>query len=427
MRLAGLGTCVILLALSAQPAQGWTRERHLPLHDGRVHLNDLTDSWIRALRIDRLCDPEKLDASISLRGLGGSLWVQAMNAAIGQGCSLSVTDDELVLSIETADLPDTMPEAKTALRTFTAVAAPEATAAQQRYYGLLLPDGFDDTRPLVLLIHGLDCNRTKWTPMAEALSAEGHQVGYFTYPSDQPLLASAGMLADHIAGLRQAHPDLSVHLVAHSMGCLVARQYVEADTYAGGVDRLIMIAPPNHGSDWAVLRAALEVDEHFGLWRSEPEWSWTWAITDGLGEAGADLDPESEFVQQLNARPRRDGVRYTILAGTYHPVTGVIGAMLSRSSELVPGVAQDWWGLRQTHDKLGDWGVRVSTRACSSDGPVTLASAALEGVDDIVILPGDHTTLFIPADEGLIPPAWPVVLDRLARDAQPQLLRTAAR
>ena len=42
-------------------------------------------------------------------------------------------------------------------------------------------------------------------------------------------------------------------------------------------------------------------------------------VTDGLGEAGADLEPHSDFLERLNARPRREGVKYTIIAGNQHP------------------------------------------------------------------------------------------------------------
>ncbi|MDD5396705.1 MAG: hypothetical protein PHW24_01450 [Candidatus Moranbacteria bacterium] len=39
-----------------------------------------------------------------------------------------------------------------------------------------------------------------------------------------------------------------VNIVTHSMGSLVARSYVQSDSYASDVDNLIMIAPPNKGS-----------------------------------------------------------------------------------------------------------------------------------------------------------------------------------
>ena len=58
------------------------------------------------------------------------------------------------------------------------------------------------------------------------------------------------------------------------MGGLVARAWVEGDAYVPeSVGKLILIAPPNHGSRWASLRLILEAEEHYHLWRHEPDWS----------------------------------------------------------------------------------------------------------------------------------------------------------
>src|SRR5258708_18906582 len=99
------------------------------------------------------------------------------------------------------------------------------------------------------------------------------------------------------------------------MGGLVGRGYIEDAGYAGGIDRLILVGTPNAGSKWTSYRLLLETKEQYMEWKHDPQWSWTWAITDGLGEAGDDLTPHSKFLEHLNTLPRRDGVRYTIIAG----------------------------------------------------------------------------------------------------------------
>ena len=45
-----------------------------------------------------------------------------------------------------------------------------------------------------------------------------------------------------------------VDIVAHSMGGLVARSYIEGDAYGNDVDKLITIATPQHGSPEAYLK-----------------------------------------------------------------------------------------------------------------------------------------------------------------------------
>ena len=53
-------------------------------------------------------------------------------------------------------------------------------------------------------------------------------------------------------------------LVCHSMGSLVARACIEDPLYdPGNVERLIMIAPPTHGSLIAHFAAGTDLWEHW--------------------------------------------------------------------------------------------------------------------------------------------------------------------
>src|SRR5438093_595157 len=81
------------------------------------------------------------------------------------------------------------------------------------------------------LLHGLDCSRSNWWAMSDLLSHEGYQVSYFTYPSDGPVEESVAMFTRQMRELRGNFPDMPVSIVAHSMGGLVARGYVEGGQY----------------------------------------------------------------------------------------------------------------------------------------------------------------------------------------------------
>jgi len=99
----------------------------------------------------------------------------------------------------------------------------------------------DESRALTILVHGLDCNRFNWAPMADYLERNGHQVAYFTYPSDQPLVDSAALFREQMTLLHDAYPNLLINVLTHSMGALVARQYIEGPDYQPGtVERLII-------------------------------------------------------------------------------------------------------------------------------------------------------------------------------------------
>jgi pimeloyl-ACP methyl ester carboxylesterase len=399
------------VALLASPLAAAPMEARVKLRDGKLQTADVSRVLLESFHLKGV---ELNVGSIDMTGLRGATFCRALKASLGDGCNIEVAEDALILHFDPAKLPRSFSDAKLATRIFTATAAPDATAAQRRSYGLLLPKHVDPQRRMAVLVHGLDCHRSNWYPMADLLVGEGFQIAYFTYPSDGPLEESAKFLADEMTALRDRYPDVPLDVIAHSMGGLVARRYVEGDAYGGGMRHLILLGTPNQGSSWAAYRIALEAEEHFGLWKHEKDWSPSWMITDGLGEAGRDLKPTSRFLKELNSRPRREGVAYTIVAGSHHPIYSVAGDALNGCANVIPDRAAGWWGFRQTESALRRGAVKMRTRSGKSDGPVNLSSTQLEGVEDHVVLPADHTGLYYPTT-GEKPAAWEIIRNRLGR------------
>ena len=342
-------------------------------------------------------------------------FVRAVNKSLDGACHISISKNSFAFELHPSRFPGSCDDAKRAIRTFTAAAAPDATAHQKRSWGLLLPRDINENRRLVVLIHGLDCNRSNWGPMSDLLQKEGFQVATFTYPSDGPIEDSVALLAQEMQAVRDEFTTLRVSMIAHSMGGLVARAYLEGDDYAGNVDHLILLGTPNQGSRWAPYRVGLEFREHWSLWRSEADWSPTWIITDGLGEAGRDLKPESRFLTQLNARPRRAGVRYTIVAGNHNLTRRLSADAIDSTANVSPESARTWWGLRHISSGLHDAADSVRNKPGHSDGPVSLKSTELQGVDDYILLPADHNSLYYTVDGARAPAAWSTIQDRLHR------------
>jgi pimeloyl-ACP methyl ester carboxylesterase len=401
--------CVVLtLLVCATPVFATVREARIPLKDGKLRTGDLSAAICRELGMPAFsCDV----GEINVGGYRGSLLVSAVNQSLGDGCRISISDNAVVLHIDTQKLPNDVRDAKHVARVFTSLVAPEATAKQRAYYGLWTPDNIDTRKPLVVLIHGLDCDRVNWQPMIDLLHDEGRQVALYTYPSDQPIADSAKDLGAKLADLRLRNTNVTYDLICHSMGGLVAREYVEGEGYRGGVERLILLGTPNRGSKWAGYRWILEVEEHYDLWRHEPDWSPSWMITDGLGEAGSDLKPKSGFLKQLNARGRRDGVKYTIVAGNQNPVRRVTANCLDRTADWIPNRVSKWWGFRQTKNKLETTAEHMRYDG-KGDGPVTVSSCKLAGVDDFVVVAADHAGLYYPT-HGKAPAAWETIRERL--------------
>jgi pimeloyl-ACP methyl ester carboxylesterase len=287
--------------------------------------------------------------------------------------------------------------------------APSAREEAARRCGLRLPEQVAGAPRLVVLIHGLDSSPEHWRDLTGLLEEEGYAVATLAYPNDQPLDESAALLAGEMARVHGAYPRLAVDIVGHSMGGIIARAYVEGDGYAGGIERLILLAPPNHGSCYSQFSVVSDLVEHCGLWYSDPNWSWTWMVTDGLGEARRDIAPGAPFLLSLNDKARRRDVRYTIVAGNRSCGWRYAANLVRWSSVCVP---EAQWS-RPIDETLECWAGRLESRTGSNDGLVKIENALLPGVDDVVIVPADHITISCSAN-GCPPVAWPVIRDRLA-------------
>jgi triacylglycerol esterase/lipase EstA (alpha/beta hydrolase family) len=163
-------------------------------------------------------------------------------------------------------------------------------------HGVLLPFGFRRPRArpervreqrTVVLVHGLVANRSGFFPLQAYLRLHGHRRQLaFNYRSAGSIERLAVELKRAIdAGVGGGRIDL----VAHSMGGLVARAYLQLLGGARRVDRLITLGTPHHGTHAATFIPSALVRQ---------------------------LLPGSPFLQYLNAQPAPAGVEVTsIVAG----------------------------------------------------------------------------------------------------------------
>ncbi|MCL5435770.1 MAG: Ig-like domain-containing protein [Patescibacteria group bacterium] len=93
--------------------------------------------------------------------------------------------------------------------------------------------------------------------LVDTLKANGYVEGYdlFLLPYDwrQSNVETAIELKLKINEAKQACSCNMVDIVAHSMGGLVAREYIESDSYENDVDQLIFLGTPQYGSPKAYL------------------------------------------------------------------------------------------------------------------------------------------------------------------------------
>jgi len=334
--------------------------------------------------------------TLPIGGLGGSLARTLLEASLGPDVALTFGDRELVAEVQPEALRAEGTRAFKARLEDLATRAQEAARRRSAYGMKALPSyrPDDPARPTVCLVHGLNSSSTVFKHMVGPLEAAGFGVVAYEYPYNRDLGQTAPAFGRDWADFRRkagAGDARPWAIVAHSMGGLLARDYVEGGGYAGDVSDLILIAPPNQGSGLARAQALLQLMQGVKAVRGREARALA-NLADGVGEAAEDMTPGSPFLAALNARPRRPGVRYHILAGD----TGFLTAEARRRVELQSRALRNAGGLVGGLARLagGDLATRLDEVTDGlGDGCVAVASTVLAGVEDRRVIHAGHLEL----------------------------------
>ena len=195
----------------------------------------------------------------------------------------------------------------------------------------------DEPTHCVVLLHGIAGFALILKSMEWGLEEEGYFVANVTYPSlAEPMETLAVEAVEEGLEICKAEGLSRIHFVTHSMGGILVRLYLSQNAIEG-LERVVMLAPPNQGSQFADYVGASPLKKVY-----EPD-------------VLAQLGTGEESVPRRLAPP---AFEFGVIAGTRN---------LRR---LLPGTPSD-----------------------PSDGVVTIDETKAPGMKDFLLVPVTHTSI----------------------------------
>jgi pimeloyl-ACP methyl ester carboxylesterase len=384
----------LILTLGLSPAE--LAQFRLPLNDrNEVEIAELVDvlAKVNGLSLEK----SRVSLKLPLAGLGGPLTKKLLTETLGLDASPEVEQHALILKIPDERLRvEHRPDWEKRLRSL--IDRAEREAKRREDYGMHALKSYspnDPKKPTICLVHGLNSTSSVFWHMIKPLEQAGYGLVVYDFPYNRDLDESAAIFKRDWIEFRKAWNDKAKWgIVAHSMGTLLARSYVEDDqVYGNDVSSFILIAPVNNGSQLSQAQTLLQLIQGLKAVNSgrTDRGDALAHLGDGLGAAALDMTPGSTFLKTLNAKPRRAGLPYHILAGDGGFLTPLARNQietqlgLNGRPALFGGLAR--LAAKQLPAQLDEIGQGTG------DGAISVESTKLSGVQDHTVLHVNHLEL----------------------------------
>jgi len=167
------------------------------------------------------------------------------------------------------------------------------------------------TKPPLLLVHGINGSYDDWDYQIDRIKSAYHDVKAISiHPNAARFYVGAKQVSEAVKELSAEYGVPKVNILAHSMGGLNSRWYIQGPGYRNDVNKLVMLGTPNHGSTLAILGRPKDAGSHASLYMSSIP------LTRGLSlliyfldhsDGVADLIPGSSALRQLNGNKKDEG------------------------------------------------------------------------------------------------------------------------
>ena len=196
----------------------------------------------------------------------------------------------------------------------------------------------------VIVLHGLGRTSDSMNKIAEALDQAGYFVWNQSYPSrDKPIGELAKAAIEPAIEFCRVNEVKQVNFVTHSLGGILVRYFLQ-DHHINNLGRIVMLSPPNKGSEIADQLKAFKIYQYV------------------TGPAGQQLGTDENSVPN-----------------TLRPINGEIGVIIGNA----------------TSDPWFSWLIPGD-----DDGKVSVERARLDEMKDFLVVDAGHT--FIMRKQGVI-------------------------